>query len=115
LSRAAPAEQKPMFNLAESEIANLKQESKTYFSKGAINEADYYSPNFANLNNEQAIVTKIEYIHHLNTGSKYKANRGKLLTKLPGIAYRLVGEFLGEKLCMLLFTNRVSFKIAVVH
>ena len=101
--------------MAESEVTTIQQESKSYFSKGGINEADYYSPNFANLNNEKAIQSKLEYIHHLNTGSKYKANRGKLLTKLPGIAYRLVGEFLGEKLCQLLFTNRVSFKIALVH
>jgi len=42
-------------------------------------------------------------------------NQGKLFTKLPGIFYRLVGEFLGEKLPMVIYTNRISFKISMAH
>lgn len=58
---------------------------------------------------------KFEYIHKLNSNSKYNQNKGKTLVKMPGVFYRLVGEFLSEKLPMIIFTSRVSFKIALVH
>ena len=58
---------------------------------------------------------KIMFIHKLNESSKYNTNKGKLLTKLPGIFYRIVGEFINEKLPLVIFTNRVSFKIALAH
>jgi hypothetical protein len=80
-----------------------------------INEQDYYSPNFANLQNEKSMQQKIEYIHKLNEAVKFKANKHKSLIRMPGVFYRLVGEYVGEKLPAIIFTNRISFKIALSH
>ena len=42
-------------------------------------------------------------------------NKHNMLTKLPGIFYRFVGDFVGEKLPIVIFTNRISFKMALSH
>ena len=42
-------------------------------------------------------------------------NKQKLLVRLPGYIYKLLGDFLGEKLPLILFTNRVSFKISLSY
>jgi hypothetical protein len=34
---------------------------------------------------------------------------------LPGNVYSLLGEFLGEKLPLIIFTNRTSFKVSLNH
>ena len=54
-------------------------------------------------------------MHQVGYSAKYNSNRGKVLTKVSGIFYSLVGEFLGEKLPMIIFTNRISFKISLIH
>lgn len=81
----------------------------------ADEDPNYYSPNFANLQNEKHMQQKQEYIHRLNQDVKHRANKGKLFIQLPGIFYSLIGEFLGEKLPAVIFTNRISFKVAVAH
>lgn len=80
-----------------------------------VNEQDYQSPNFANLQNEEHMQQKQFYVHKLNSSAKYNINKGKVLTKLPGVFYRMVGEFLGEKLPLIIFTNRISFKVSLSH
>lgn len=100
-----------------------------------INEADYYSPNFAinpvpkstppigqekvdknyRLSRASEDSQRIVFVHQVGPSAKYSSNKGKILTKLSGIFYSLVGEFLGEKLPMILFTNRISFKISLIH
>ena len=37
------------------------------------------------------------------------------MIKMPGIFYRLIGEFIGEKLPVIIFTSRVSFKVSLAH
>ena len=34
---------------------------------------------------------------------------------MPGNFYNLIGEFLGEKLPMIIFTNKVSFKVSLSY
>jgi hypothetical protein len=100
-----------------------------------INEADYYSPNFAitpvakstpaighekidnvaRLSKASEDSQRIVFVHQVGYSAKYNSNRGKVLTKVSGIFYSLVGEFLGEKLPMIIFTNRISFKISLIH
>jgi len=55
------------------------------------------------------------FVHQVGQSAKTTSNKGKILTKLSGIFYSLVGEFLGEKLPMILFTNRISFKVSLIH
>ena len=89
-----------------------------------INEQDYFSPNFANLAEQrqksqmyrrQSEKERTTYVHILNSSSneKFTTNRGRQLTKLPGVFYRLIGEFLGEKLPTILFTCRICFKMSI--
>jgi hypothetical protein len=100
-----------------------------------INEADYYSPNFAinpvakttpsighekidkgpRLSRASEDSQRIVFVHQVGSSAKYSSNKGKLLTKLSGIFYSLVGEYLGEKLPMIIFTNRISFKVSLIH
>ena len=37
----------------------------------------------------------------------------ELLKQMPGIFYQLVSELLGEKLPLIIFTNRQSFKVSL--
>ena len=43
------------------------------------------------------------------------ANKRNLMIRLPGSIYRLLGDFLGERLPLILFTNRISFKISLAY
>jgi hypothetical protein len=37
------------------------------------------------------------------------------MERMPGLFYRYIGEFLGEKLPLIIFSCRISFKIALCH
>jgi len=43
------------------------------------------------------------------------ANKRNLMIRLPGSIYRILGDFLGERLPLILFTNRISFKISLAY
>ena len=44
-----------------------------------------------------------------------QANQSNPLTRIPGEAYQLIGEFLDERLPLIIFTNRLSYKICLAY
>ena len=44
-----------------------------------------------------------------------QANQSNPLTRIPGAAYQLVGEYLDERLPLIIFTNRLSYKICLAY
>mgnify|MGYP006125739941 FL=1 len=42
-------------------------------------------------------------------------NKQNIVIKMPGIFYKLVGDFMSEKLPLMIFTNRTSFKMSLAY
>ena len=57
---------------------------------------------------------KNDILSSLLSPSKHTETNG-LIKKLPAVFYWLISEYLGEKLPLIIFTNRVSFRVWLSH
>lgn len=100
---------------------SIDQDANRHFTRNTDNTImTFLSPNSIEdliRKGQKTIEHNLEQLDRL----KYKSNGGQislchaLLRQFPGHVYGMIGEYLSEKLPLIIFTNRTSFEVCLTY